>query len=248
MIKLILIIIIIFFLTKIVIKENFQDNDNEFVNDNECNFYPYGDNLNDCVTKCKYSDVKQLYDENNKCVETVCQTKCTNCESEELCPWIGITKNDDDDDNDDNDDIQESLDLKEETSNENFQIKLNWNWNLNENTGVLPTKYLIYYKNKLNKALNVITQDHYPSSSSPTSTSSSSSPTSTSTSIPKSTSSSSSSTTNNQTKIFNIIDYDSYQFNDDSLIKNNIYEFIIYGIYDDAHNTTIKSNKITVYT
>jgi len=231
MIKLILIIIIIFFINKIIFKENF---DGVFVDDNKCNFYPYGNNLDDCNTKCIEFGYSNVYDKYDKCIEdTKCKEKCRTCQNKELCPWT-VNNNDDDIDSDsdsDNDDIQEILVLKEETSDDNFQILLEWGEpEYNE-----KYTYLIYYKNELNKALNVITHNK---------------PQSLSTTQSLSTKSTSSNIIQKK-KIFNIIDYDNYQFNDDSLIKNNIYEFIIYGIIKNKNGNDddiIKSNKITVYT
>jgi len=225
MIKLILIIIIIFFLSKIIIKEHFdsdiQDDDDNFVNDNECNFYPYGNNESDCITKCRYSELKTNYDLYNKCNESKCKEKCVECKNEELCPW---THSSDVDSNSDvSNNIVENIILEKTASDENNQIKINWS--LTPLTP--PDKYLIYYKNQKNKAINVIELSTPPAITSPTSTSTSTS-------------------SDSEEKIFNIVDLDKYQFNE-NLIKGNKYEFIIYGIYDD-HNNTIKSNKLLVYT
>ena len=224
MIKLILIIIIIFFLSKIIIKEQFYSND--FVNYNECNFYPYGDNKSDCVTKCRYSELKTNYDLYNKCNEKKCEEKCEKCNNEELCPWTNSS--DVDSNSDVSNNIDENIILEKTASNENNQIKLEWNV---KDDNSIPNKYLIYYKNQTNKAINVIELT--------TSSTSTSSPTSTT----------KSSSSHSEEKIFNIVDLDKYNFNKNDIIKNNKYEFIIYGLYNKNKNTnTIKSNKLLVYT
>jgi len=254
MIKLILIIIIIFFLSKIIIKEQFYSND--YVYDNKCNFYPHGNNKDDCIKKCRYSKMKIKYDLYNKCDLEKCNNKCDMCKNNELCPWTHPNNENDNSDkvvcpepenkNCENwassgectinpgymlqfcknacvkqlrpwenidTPITENIKLTKDKVTDNSQIKIKWV------DPSLPTepccdKYLIYYKNQTNKAINVIEFITPPGFM-------------------------------KEKKItFNIVTLDKYQFNE-NLIINNKYEFIIYGIHN---NNTIKSNKLLVYT
>jgi hypothetical protein len=240
MIKLIVIIIIIFFLYKIIIKENFQTF--QFVNDYDCNFYPYGNDLYDCNTKC----IKFGYsndDKYSKCNQTNCEEKCNKCSNKKLCPWTINKPYSALDNNGTNERIIKSINLYEEKERkENSQIKLKWTANLES----IPEKYLIYYKNETNKALNVYEYTKPIETLTTTSTL-----TTTASSIPTNTEESTSEQSVGNVKIdeeinFDIVELNNYQFNEKNLIKNNIYKFIIYGINNT--NNIQKSDEILVYT
>ena len=73
MIKLILILIIIILLCLILKKEHFNAN---FVDSKDCNFVAFGPTKDKCVKSCLYSDIKNLFDKDNKCTADECKNKC----------------------------------------------------------------------------------------------------------------------------------------------------------------------------
>jgi hypothetical protein len=149
MIKLILILIIIILLSLTLKKEYFSEYDDssendyvdDFVDSKDCNFLARGSTNEKCVNTCISSDLKNLFDKDNKCNETTCNSKCNQCDDKNLCQWID-TKNNPSYDHDE-------INLKIVTSSSN-EIKLTWDAVGNIN------KYLIHYREANKPALHII--------------------------------------------------------------------------------------------
>jgi hypothetical protein len=91
MINLIITIIILLIIIYIVInKETFYSNylntDGGHLNEDECNYLPWGPSLNSCINYCENpsKDMKPLL---KNCTSTNCVDKCLECKDTDSCQW-----------------------------------------------------------------------------------------------------------------------------------------------------------------
>jgi hypothetical protein len=168
MINLILtIVILLLIIYMLIIKEAFYSNlltDNGILNPNDCNYLPWGPDINSCINYCQNpsKDMKPLL---KNCTADKCIDKCLSCKDIDNCQWY------DPNIQDLNYDITEiiseiTLNLIEDSKQSVYgtepkpnEINIEWfNTNTLEPDNLEETKYMIHYVEgpKMNNNVKII--------------------------------------------------------------------------------------------